>query len=333
MKFFNIYDFIPASNISKYFRNTGHIFTSLEMAALVFCSEKTVMEKHEAYRQIIAEYSDMPVPAMPIHDVFAEKPSLHEMLREIIDWEEKAIVEFMTPVENAFYCPELLADQGHPYALSSWGMDSGIYSTLEKAINAFERLALGSVNSVERVSVTKMYIDDEHLNKFLSFNFSGEIIDVPMNYELKKEYTDHLWYIAKDVISSLKMKIPAIKRLTDNAVRDAVFAIISDVCREEFNVDTDGFMDRLNNRPETIDFDFDNIKELELIMPESLEDLWLFPNLERLVVRSSSSLSFITNMLRNNSVEWLSWQEKLKEIILNADIVQVKEWAEHIPPL
>ena len=57
----DIYSFIKSPDVARHCEKIGHKFNPLEMAVIVAQSDKTVKEKHAAWQQIIANYSDMPM--------------------------------------------------------------------------------------------------------------------------------------------------------------------------------------------------------------------------------------------------------------------------------
>jgi len=87
----NIYDFLRSPDIAAHCEKIGHVFNPLEMAVIIAISGKTMKVKHEAWRQIIAEYHDMPISAS---NYFKAQESLHEYLRELIRREERGLLEF-----------------------------------------------------------------------------------------------------------------------------------------------------------------------------------------------------------------------------------------------
>jgi len=100
----NIYSYIISPDIADHCQKIGHVFNSLEMAVIIAISEKTIKEKHAAWREIIADYPDM-----PIHDSlnFDARESLHVFLRELITWEEKCITDFYATGDDVVFRPRV----------------------------------------------------------------------------------------------------------------------------------------------------------------------------------------------------------------------------------
>ena len=58
----DIYNFINSKAISSHCRKIKHQFTPLEMAYLIYVNDSVnIKQKHNAYKEIIAEYHDMEV--------------------------------------------------------------------------------------------------------------------------------------------------------------------------------------------------------------------------------------------------------------------------------
>ena len=280
----DIYEYFESKDIAQYCFAAGVTFTPVEMAAIVYRSDKTVAQKHQAYMQIINEYPDMPLPAISEEDFFIEeKPSLHEFLRTIIADENYAIEDFITPKENYFYYPRLLSDQGFKWAFTDFMRESGVYSTIEKAIADFEKLALGSAEEVEWVLVVKHCLDTKNIGEyppFLCFNMQGEV------YNSSTYESQRLEYI------NIDRKLPPIMLISDKSVKDAV---LSKKLKPQWS-------------------DFEEVTELELHSPESLYDLSHFRNLERLIINYSP------DEFRACILNYIEMERNLKEIILRMNV-------------
>ncbi|MCL2153158.1 MAG: hypothetical protein FWH57_09430 [Oscillospiraceae bacterium] len=129
----NIYEYLTSPDIAAHCEKIGHVFNPLEMAVIVQLSNKPIKDKHIAWREIIADYPDM-----PIHESvnFKARDSLHDYLREFIALEEKAIEHFMSPGKNTIYryavnLRSILDNE----IVDEWY--SGVYSTYENLWAAF----------------------------------------------------------------------------------------------------------------------------------------------------------------------------------------------------
>jgi hypothetical protein len=299
----DIYDFLDPI-IAEHCRETEHVFTSLEMAVIIHRSNKPVTQKHNAYTQIIEGYPDMPVPELIMNaDIpennYEEKPSLHEVLRVIINCERKAIADFMKPQENTFYLVLLLdyGDEHDPFSMRELG--TALFSTIEEAKDAFEQMLSGPFgDEASFISVRKINLNDTEIyykNGFVHFNLDGEMSSVYAGYDLRCDTFDnhyyHLCRLYYDLIRDIKAQIPKIKRLTDKALQDVVTA--------------------------TENFDFDSVTDLELYQPKTLSDLTLFPNLKRLIISSPKRLNLF--ILNDADIETLHFLSGLQEIILKLE--------------
>ena len=88
----DIYNFINSKAISSYCREIAHQFTPLEMAYLVYANDSAnIKQKHDAYKEIIAECPDMEVaerPWTPHYD------SLRQFLHSYMKLENKYLSVF-----------------------------------------------------------------------------------------------------------------------------------------------------------------------------------------------------------------------------------------------
>ena len=168
----NIYDYFNSRDIAEHCRKIGHVFSTLDMAVIVANSNKTIREKHEAYREIIAGCPDM---AVSERNCFDAQESLHNYLRELIDWEEKTIAEFYTPGEGVVY-------QAHVRYYDSCRCDHECYRTIPQALAAFNNKwekadwENGKVTSVDIHKITVDTDTDERYFPYASFNSDGELI-------------------------------------------------------------------------------------------------------------------------------------------------------------
>ena len=332
MRDFDVYGFLPVS-IAEFCQKNNRVFTQLEKAAIVYNSEKTVPHKHKAYKAIIESYPDIPIPPFERVPSFPGISSLHETLRAIIKYEENVISDFSEPDESIVYLPQLMADTGIPYQYTPIN-PSALFPTIDKAISAFDDLAGLFKESVGKVSVEKLDLSRTDsvfkMDNCLFYSFDGEVLSVPYLFDGGYDDDDESrYYFAyfQNKYNEVELEIPPIKRLTDSAVKDAVFAILIEICKKDFETDIDAFVQRYDNDPEVLNFDLGRITELELIMPESLDDLKYFPNLERLIIclpaynKNSNALN--AGILACPAVDDLCLTDiggKLKEVIIKRDL-------------
>ena len=169
----NIYNFLVSPDIAAFCEKIGHVFNPLEMAVIIALSEKPIKEKHAAWREIIADYPDMPIHAT-LH--LNARDSLHDFLRELIEHEQKVIKEFLLPGAKFVYNFEV--DTKADYSQSM-----GYYSTFQKAAEAANK-ELDSIKSFYRnndkvyyVKISKNTIDTDK-NISVSINSKCDIISI-----------------------------------------------------------------------------------------------------------------------------------------------------------
>jgi len=188
----NIYDFFrPSSPISAHLQSINYNFSPLERAVIICKSNKSLRVKHEAYRYIIAEYPDMPIPE--VHGV-SGVPSLHSFLREVILTEEDDIIFFLVEESDTFFLPALLDIDCHERTSSRF---FGLYSTLEAALDAVPKHAwLEPDDDGYVIEIQKLYLNQEE-TRFARYTSSGEIAEVSTveeTYGPEQHYADYKNY-------------------------------------------------------------------------------------------------------------------------------------------
>ncbi len=87
--------FINSRDIREHLRKIDYQFSALEAAWLIYQSRNTTLdERHHAWRQLISEYSDCPIPE---RRNTVPQPSLHGFLEEYMDMENRALERFRDP--------------------------------------------------------------------------------------------------------------------------------------------------------------------------------------------------------------------------------------------
>ena len=166
-----IYDYALSKDVAEHCKKVGHVFSSLDMAVLVAFSGRTVKKKHAAWREIIENYPDM-----PIHESswFEAQESLHNYLRELIEFEEKQIRDFYTPEEGFVYYPIVSRHSVNRL---------GCYSTAEKAWDVMAKYYAEYYKNREDaksiwLAIEKVRIDGDHEEDSVLFDFTdeGEVI-------------------------------------------------------------------------------------------------------------------------------------------------------------
>lgn len=146
----DIYNYINSRDVAKHCREINKVWTPFEMAILIDRSHRPIAEKHAAWRKIIAEYPDMP---MPVNDKGGSYESLHKKLAERIDYEEHLLTIFKK------------TEAGAVYRYNDW---SGSYTDPDHVFDNFETALSDAVkyygNRRDRVHVirmTKSFINDD----------------------------------------------------------------------------------------------------------------------------------------------------------------------------
>jgi len=189
----NIYDHMLSPDVIADFKNTDQIFSPLDIAVFVKLSEKTIKEKHTAWRDIIKEYPDMPLQD---RSSLATQDSLHEVLHKLIAWEEKKIEEFFI-ANGAVFRPVRWNSNQVKFRYPNVKIhddllqlaNNGSYSTAEKAWDSLCRKAReNEEESFDRFSIMKETLDADKTDIFsICINTNGEIINM---YSDKNEFYD-----------------------------------------------------------------------------------------------------------------------------------------------
>ena len=187
----NIYSYLRSPDIAAHCEKTGHVFNPLEMAVIVALSNKTMKEKHSAWREIIAAYPDMPIRSS---NCFKAQDSLHEYLRELIRCEERGLVLFY----DADYGSDHVA-VFRPYTVRNrhdHSDDLGCYFTVEEAWKAIRDSSDDWIG--DRISHVIIYKDhmmhdceaDDQEEVWL--NCDGEVIYCDGRYKHFLDWPDEL---------------------------------------------------------------------------------------------------------------------------------------------
>lgn len=166
----DICSFINSPDIGDHCRNIGHVFNALEMAVIIAYSEKNIKEKHKAWREIIADYPDMPIPQ---RNCFDAQESLHGYLRQVIAHDEKWLTEFYTSETGAVY-RTIVCHHGEEK------LENGCYSTAEQAWTAlydeWKDEEYWKAGDIERVYLIKELVDVNEYPRKLQVNTNGDAL-------------------------------------------------------------------------------------------------------------------------------------------------------------
>ncbi|GHV41824.1 hypothetical protein FACS189490_09490 [Clostridia bacterium] len=168
----DIYEFFRSSDIAEHCKAINHEFSPLDMAIIVYLSDKPIKRKHEAYRQIISEHPDTPIHKSLNFDA---RESLHEYLRELISREERAIACLTQPEDGAFFLTQAHFNDGHFVKLSE------VFSTFEQADTTLRKWWDWDEAEILFERIYKVCLNREHsgelVNTYFELNKNGEIFD------------------------------------------------------------------------------------------------------------------------------------------------------------
>lgn len=182
----NIYDFFHSADIAEHCRNINHQFSPLDMAAIIYLSDKPKEQQHEAYRQIIAEYPDMPIHRSLNFDA---RDSLHDYLRELIAYEERAIRAITEPENGAVFRASVCY-------YGTIGDVDGSYSTFEKAASAIREHWDWDGDKVEYAVIRKEHIDSFFRNREVTVDNKGNVFRVSYHEEGAPDLLDmHFFHL------------------------------------------------------------------------------------------------------------------------------------------
>lgn len=144
----DIYSFINSRDVAKYCREINKTWSPFEMAVIINRSQCPIIEKHKAWRELMNDYPDMPMPKN--HEIYG---SFHEKLKEYIDFEERILACFKKPETNAVYIYEVFRNWHNDYTRSD-----SVYTDFEKVINDIHNS--WELDEVIKIKVGKIYTDN-----------------------------------------------------------------------------------------------------------------------------------------------------------------------------
>ncbi|MBQ6565322.1 MAG: hypothetical protein IJL88_15545 [Clostridia bacterium] len=96
----NVLRYINSKDIREHLRKIDYKFSALEAAWLIYQSRYTTLEeRHQAWKQLIAEYPDCSIPKR-LNTV--PQDSLHHFLEEYMDMEKRMLKQFRDPTGAVF---------------------------------------------------------------------------------------------------------------------------------------------------------------------------------------------------------------------------------------
>mgnify|MGYP004662957455 CR=1 FL=1 len=184
----NIYKYIRSKDVKEYNEKIGHKFTATESSFLVWHNpDITLKEKHDAWRQIMAEMQDEEVANRP-NSYYA--PSLFALLNKFIENDNALIDEFYKKDDKTVYSFSYLYKGD-----SSYSDDFGqIYSDFE-----FMQRELDKDDDLLSLRYTKKYLSSPYREIVLETDKDGNVLQVSGDFILANgsviayEFFDALW--------------------------------------------------------------------------------------------------------------------------------------------
>jgi hypothetical protein len=189
----NIYEFLNSRDVAEYCRSINKTWNTFEMAVIIARSNRPIADKHAAWRELIADYPDMPTPKYKWYEGF---PSLFKELEKLITHEERVLELFKTPEPGAVY--RYVACDSVDFSRPDYKPYECLkpFSTFEKAWEdvlgnktAAEEMRLKGFSDEDEwysmIIVEKRYIDNHELIKAF-FNCEGNLYHL-INYTENEE--------------------------------------------------------------------------------------------------------------------------------------------------
>ena len=191
----DIYNFLNSRDIAAHCREINHTWNPFDMAVIIGISNRPMEEKHKAWRELIADYPDIPTPRGLHHESY---PSLHEKLEEAIAYE----VLYRTQSQAIFKQAELGAV--YVYAIDEYNIEKSVFTNLESLFadvyKNFER------EEVQSIRVIKSYLDDGDNDKGtittrLDYDGNIEDVDVLASEDLRAKWFPNVSYDSSRMFS------------------------------------------------------------------------------------------------------------------------------------
>lgn len=193
----NVLPFLNSRTIVEHWKKIGFIPSAEQAAFLIHRSrERSLSEKHAAYREIIAT---MPDVSLPERAWCPAVPSLHAFLADFIDVEEQLLTAFLDPNDGVYSFVG--------YSNSVWGgcdSDPLVYPTFESCLEKLRDTS--RYDPLIRAEVTRQELGAEKPLLYdricVSLNANFEIVSIK-DYDPKSKYSK-----AEDFFSSRWFAFP-----------------------------------------------------------------------------------------------------------------------------
>ena len=166
----DIYSFLNSRDIAEHCRKIQKEWSPPEMALIISNSNRprSISDKHEAWRDLISDYPDMPVP--PVPDCYFSRgfDSLHEILLSRIAYEERVMQCFMEPAPTAVYRHRVMWS-------GQWDYSESIYTSFQKAWN--DAVDSWDRDETPEIIVDKIFPNDEGCIS-ICFDYDQRVLDI-----------------------------------------------------------------------------------------------------------------------------------------------------------
>ena len=152
-KIMDIYNFINSGDVAAHCRRINKTWSPFEMAVIIGRSQCSLSEKLEAWRELVSDYPDMPIPKNMHCDGYE---SLHRELSITIDYWETAITLFKKQEQDAVYMHKV-------YWYKECRYSDEVFRTYEMALSDAQNS--WDLTEASEIIIKKYYFDDEGIGK------------------------------------------------------------------------------------------------------------------------------------------------------------------------
>lgn len=180
----NAIDFINSKDIREYLEKIEYKFTPLQSTYIIDCSKKPLTEKHEAFRELIANTDDCEIKERRNFESFK---SLHKFLEAYIEHQECLTKALYEEEPGSVYCYAYVDRRGY-------FRDYDVYNCYNACFDDAKHLLMSENEKAEEI--TKFYI---HKKVFKSqfaeaadvieaeYNSGFELVNIKLNFDADKE--------------------------------------------------------------------------------------------------------------------------------------------------
>ena len=198
----NIYDFISSHAIANYCKKIKHDFSPLECAYLVEQSDKTLEEKHTAWREIIKIMPDCDFTTSA-----GQTFHLREYLTTRIQCDLEIEKEFFRVIDGDYSYFYIYFDENK----KNWNRDFDYHDNFEKAVKVFKEDTKN--RHPQRMIIGKnIYIDDVEYTIWSTMDLAGKVLfyrvacsDMDL---LERDYAHLKHYVYLNALHWVDIRIP-----------------------------------------------------------------------------------------------------------------------------